>query len=63
MAGHYAHARQFKRLLRVIKRQRTIVARMARLAGLSRVWPTRWASARQGCQCLRGEMNFSGATL
>ncbi len=30
MAGRYAHARQFKRLLRVIKRQRTIVARMAR---------------------------------
>jgi IS5 family transposase len=29
-AGRYAHARQFKRMRRVIKRQRTIVGRLAR---------------------------------
>jgi IS5 family transposase len=29
-AGRYAHARQFKRMRRMIKRQRTIVARLAR---------------------------------
>ena len=29
-AGRYAHAKQFKRMGRAIKRQRTIVARIAR---------------------------------
>jgi len=29
-AGRYAHARQFKRMRRAIKRQRTIVGRLAR---------------------------------
>ena len=32
-AGRYAHARQFKRLRKVIKRQRTIVARLQREVG------------------------------
>ena len=33
-AGRYAHAKQFKRMGRAIKRQRTIVARIARQMGL-----------------------------
>lgn len=32
-AGRYAHARQFKRMRKVIKRQRTIVGRLQREVG------------------------------
>ncbi len=32
-AGRYAHARQFKRMRRVLKRQRTIVGRLQREIG------------------------------
>jgi IS5 family transposase len=40
-AGGYAHARQYRRLRRVLKRQRTILGRVMRdLERACRGWPT-----------------------